>query len=421
MGLPLEVGAVEAAAERIAPYVVRTPVLVAASLSAMSGSAVRLKLETNQRTGSFKDRGAANRLLTLSEPERRGGVLAMSAGNHAQAVAYQASRLGIPATIVMPETTPFAKIRRTEQFGARIVLYGETLADAAVRGAELARDEGLAIVHPYDDPFVVAGQGTVGLEFLADASDLEVLIVPVGGGGLIAGSALAAKSLRPGLEVVGVQTEAFPALQRARAGLDPGIGPPRSTIAEGIAVASIGAIPGALIEAFVDDVVLVGESAIERAIHLLLEEEHLLAEGAGAAPLAALLAEPARFRGRTVGLVVCGGNIDTGMLANVIARVRLCEGRVVRVRVEIDDRPGVLADVARTIAECGANILDVVHQRLFSDVPSKRAELDVTFEARTPADVDAILAQLRAHYTVGALESRLHSVPEAATTPLDGA
>ncbi|MGH7838410.1 MAG: pyridoxal-phosphate dependent enzyme [Candidatus Binataceae bacterium] len=199
------------------------------------------------------------------------------------------------------------------------------------------------------------------------------------------------------------------------------IQPSLSSLLVGKDSGRIGAIPGALIEAFVDDVVLVGESAIERAIHLLLEEEHLLAEGAGAAPLAALLAEPARFRGRTVGLVVCGGNIDTGMLANVIARVRLCEGRVVRVRVEIDDRPGVLADVARTIAECGANILDVVHQRLFSDVPSKRAELDVTFEARTPADVDAILAQLRAHYTVGALESRLHSVPEAATTPLDGA
>ena len=391
---PVSFADIEAAALRIANSIVRTPAISAAALSARTGAHVSLKLETRQRTGSFKDRGAANRLLQFTARERAAGAIAMSAGNHAQAVAYQAGRLGIAATIVMPENTPFTKVRRTQQFGARVVLVGATLADAAERAHAIAGAEGLILVHPYDDAQIVAGQGTAGLEFVRDVPDLDVLLVPIGGGGLISGVALAAKSLRPGIEVVGVQTERYPSFYQIRNGIPPTCG--GQTVAEGIAVKSIGEIPLALARRYVDDVVLVSEIAIERAIHVLLEEEKLLAEGAGAAGLAALLDAPERFVGRRVGIVICGGNIDTGLLANVITRVRLNEGRVVKMRVEIDDRPGVLADVARLIGACGANILDVTHQRLFHDVVSKNAELDITLETRAPADLDAILASLRA-------------------------
>jgi len=404
MGLPVSFDDVAGAAERIASYVVRTPALPAAALSERSGARLTLKLETRQRTGSFKDRGAANRMLALSRDERARGVIAMSAGNHAQAVAYQGMRLGIPATIVMPQTTPFTKVRRTEQFGARVILSGETLADAAMRADDIAAEERLTLVHPYDDPLIVAGQGTAALELLRDVPDLEVLLVPVGGGGLIAGCAIAARHVAPGLEVIGVQTEAYPSLQRALAGLSVVTGP--QTIAEGIAVKAIGERPLAIARELVSDVVLVSEPAIERAIHTFLEEEKLLVEGAGAAALAALLAHPERFRGRKVGLIVSGGNIDTGLLANVIERERLHEGRVVRMRVEINDKPGALADVARLIGEGGANILDVTHQRLFHDVPSKNAELDITFETRSPADLETIVARLHdARYETRLLES----------------
>jgi threonine dehydratase len=408
MSLPVRLAEIEAAAARIADYVVRTPALSAAALCDLCEAQVTLKLETRQRTSSFKDRGAANRLLQLTATERERGVIAMSAGNHAQAVAYQAARLNVPATIVMPEATPFTKVRRTQQFGARIVLAGEGLAEAGDRAREIAADEGLTIVPPYDDERIVAGQGTVGLEFLTDVPDLDVLLVPIGGGGLIAGTAIAAKALRPSLEIVGVQTQLYPSFFQVRNGLPPVHG--GNTIAEGIAVKSIGEIPLAIALALVDDVVLVSEQSLERAVHLLIEEEKLVAEGAGAAPLAALLDDPARFAGRNVGLVVGGGNIDTGLLANVIARVRLREGRVVRMRVEINDRPGVLGEVARLIGECGANILDVTHQRHFGDVPSKNAELDITVETRSPADVDRIVAKLHAaSYLTSVLETTAKS------------
>ena len=392
MALPVVFADIEAAAERIATSIVRTPSLPAPALGERSGAIVFLKLETRQRTGAFKDRGAANLLLQLTARERAGGVIAMSAGNHAQAVAYQAERLGIAATIVMPQSTPFTKIRRTRGFGARVVLAGDALADAAERALTIASEEGLTLVHPYDDARIVAGQGTAGLEFLRDVPDLDVLIVPIGGGGLIAGVAVAAKALRPGIEIIGVQTAVYPSYHQIANDL------PRThggqTVAEGIAVQSIGDIPLAIARALVDDVVIVSERAIERAIHIFLEDEKLLAEGAAAAGLAALLDDPDRFANRRVGLVVCGGNIDTGLLANVISRVRLSEGRVVRLRVEIVDRPGVLADVARLIGACGANILDVTHQRLFSDVTSKNAELDITVETRAPEDLERILEQL---------------------------
>jgi len=404
MNLPVSFADIEAAARRIAGSIVRTPAVAAMALSDKFGANVTLKLETRQRTASFKDRGAANRMLQLTPEERERGVIAMSAGNHAQAVAYQAARLGIRAVIVMPETTPFTKVRRTQHFGAQIVLYGENLADSGVRARELAAEHGYTLVPPYDDPRIVAGQGTAALELLADVPDLDVIIVPIGGGGLIAGTALAAKHLKPSIEIIGVQTQLYPAFYQVMHGLPPVHG--GQTIAEGIAVKSIGEIPLAIARQLVDDVLLVSEQSLERAVHLFIEEEKLVVEGAGSAPLAALLDHEERFRGRNVALMACGGNIDTGMLANVIARVRLREGRVVKMRVGIDDKPGVLADVARLIGECGANILDVTHQRHFHDVPSKNAELDITFETRSPADVEHIVEKLHAaNYLTSVLES----------------
>jgi threonine dehydratase len=401
---------IEAAAARIADFAVRTPAIAAAALSEKTGARVTLKLETRQRTSSFKDRGAANYLLQLGERARARGVIAMSAGNHAQAVAYQSTRLNIPSVIVMPEATPFTKVRRTQNFGARVVLSGEGLADAGVRAREIALEEGLTLVHPYDDERIVAGQGTCGLELLRAVPDLEVLLVPIGGGGLISGVAIAAKHLNPSIEIIGVQTELYPSFYQIMNGLPPVHG--GQTVAEGIAVKSIGEIPLSIARELVDDVILVSEQSLERAVHLLIEEEKLVAEGAGAAPLAALLDHTDRFAGRRVGLAICGGNIDTGLLANIIERVRLREGRVVRMRVQINDKPGVLADVARLIGESGANILDVTHQRHFHDVSSKNAELDITFETRSPEDVEEIVLKLHAaQYLTLALETTARLAP----------
>jgi len=410
VGLPVTFSDIVAAAERIADYTVRTPAIAAAALSEKTGAKVTLKLETRQRTSSFKDRGAANYVLQLGAAQRARGVIAMSAGNHAQAVAYQSTRLGIPAVIVMPVATPFTKVRRTQGFGARVVLSGEGLADAGERAREIAAEEGLTLVHPYDDERIVAGQGTCGLEFLRDVPDLDVLLVPIGGGGLISGTAIAAKHLNASIEIIGVQTELYPSFYQIMNGLPPIHG--GLTVAEGIAVKSIGEIPLSIARELVDDVILVSEQSLERAVHLLIEEEKLVAEGAGAAPLAALLDHRARFEGRRVGLAICGGNIDTGLLANVIERVRLREGRVVRMRVEINDKPGVLADVARLIGECGANILDVTHQRHFHDVSSKNAELDITLETRSPEDVKEIVLKLHAaQYLTSVLETTAHLAP----------
>ncbi len=395
---------ITAAAERLAGRIVRTPVVEATALSERSGARVFLKLETRQHTGSFKDRGALNRLLELTAEERERGVVTMSAGNHAQSVAYQCKRLGVPATIVMPVTTPFTKVRRTQQHGAKVVLHGDVLFEAEQRAREIVATEGLTLVHPYDDPWVVAGQGTVGLELMSEVPDLDVILVPVGGGGLIGGILTAVKGIRPEVQVIGVQTELYPSLQRMLNGLEPVQG--GQTIAEGIAVKSIGELPLAIARELLDDVLIVDEQAIESAIHLLLEEEKLLAEGAGAVGVAALTVYRERFAGKRVGIILTGGNIDTGMLANVIMRVRLREGRVVRLRVEINDKPGVLAEIARTIGDIGANIIDVVHHRFFSDVPSKKAELDVTFETRSASDVEQILAKLNdAEYPARVLES----------------
>jgi threonine dehydratase len=374
---------VRAAAARIAGQVVRTPALRSDVISRAVGADVTLKLENLQATGAFKERGAANRLALLTAEERRAGVIAMSAGNHAQAVARHAMLSQTSATIVMPKHTPATKVTRTASWGARVVLHGDTLADAAAHAHELAAREGLIFVHPYDDAAVMAGQGTLALELLEDAPDLDTLVIPVGGGGLIAGCAVAAVGVKPGIEVIGVEVAAYAALAQRLAGQPVSVG--GATIAEGIAVRDIGEIPLQVIRAYVADVVVIPERAVEEAIALLAEGAKIVAEGAGAAGIAALLAFPDRFAGRKIGVPICGGNIDPRILANVLLRNLLRDGRLVRLVLEIPDRPGVLAEIAGRIGNAGGNIIDVSHHRLFASPSVQTAELEVMFEARDPA------------------------------------
>ena len=379
---------------QLSGVIVETPTVHSRTLSAIAGCDIVLKLENLQYTGSFKDRGALIKLLSLGAAERKAGVIAVSAGNHAQGVAYHAERLGIPATIVMPEGTPFVKVRHTEAFGARVVHRGEGFAEAAAFAAELRVKEGLVLVHPYDDPHIIAGQGTIALEMIDADPALDALVVPIGGGGLIAGIAVAAKAFRPSIEVIGVETELYPSMYQAIRGLPPTSG--GQTIAEGIAVKKPGELTKPIVAALVADILLVGESAIERAVQLLLEIEKTVAEGAGAAPLAAVLAHRERFAGKRVGLVVTGGNIDSRLLASVLLRGLIRDGRIVRLRVETRDVPGALGQVARLIGEKGGNIVEIYHQRLFYDVPVKLAEIDVVLETRDARHVEDIIAVLRA-------------------------
>jgi threonine dehydratase len=359
---------------------------------------VFLKLDNLQATGAFKERGAANRLALLSASERAAGVIAMSAGNHAQAVARHASLLGIAATIVMPQHTPATKVTRTASWGARVVLHGETLAEAAEHAHALAAREGLVFIHPYDDLAVMAGQGTMALEMLADVPDLDMLVIPVGGGGLLAGCAVAATALKPGIEVIGVEVAAYAALAQRLAGQPVSVG--GATIAEGIAVRDIGETPLRHIRAHVADVVVVPERAVEEAIALLAEGAKVVAEGAGAAGVAALLALPDRFAGKKVCVAICGGNIDARILANVMLRNLLRDGRLVRLVLEIPDRPGVLADIAGRIGTAGGNIIDVSHHRLFASPSVQAAQLEVMFEARDPAHGAEIVRSLEQVYTI---------------------
>ena len=389
---------VRAAAARIEGRVLRTPAVPSAAISRHVGAEVVLKLENLQATGAFKERGAANRLSLLSDAERARGVIAMSAGNHAQAVARHASLLGIKATIVMPRHTPSTKVVRTQGWGARVVLHGEMLAEAAEHAHRLATEEGLVFIHPYDDEGVMAGQGTLALELLADFPALDMLAIPVGGGGLIAGCAVAAAALKPGIEVVGVEVAAYAALAQRLAGQPVSVG--GATIAEGIAVRDIGEKPFAAIRAHVADVLVVPERAVEAAIALLAEEAKQVAEGAGAAGVAALLAFPERFAGRKVGVPVCGGNIDSRIHANVMLRNLLRDGRLTRLILEIPDRPGVLADIAGTIGNAGGNIIDVSHHRLFAAPSVQAAQLEVMFEARDATHAAEIVAALESRYTV---------------------
>jgi threonine dehydratase len=389
---------VQAAAERIAGKVLRTPMLANEAISSLTGAEVWLKFENMQVTGAFKERGAANRLALLTETERGHGVIAMSAGNHAQAVARHAHLLGIAATIVMPKFTPATKVTRTEAWGARVVLVGESLAEAAQHARELAAAEGFVFIHPYDDPAVIAGQGTVALEMLQDVPDLDALILATGGGGLLAGSLVAATALRPGIAVYGAEVETYAAMAQRLAGRSVSVG--GATIAEGIAVRDVGDVPFRLIERRVTDVLVAPERAIEEAIGLLIEAAKTVAEGAGAAGVAALLAHPERFRGKRVGIAITGGNIDARILSNVLLRDLLRDGRLLRLHLQIPDRPGVLADIAGKIGGSGGNIIEVSHQRLFASSSVQAAELEVMVEARDRAHANSIVAALEETYIV---------------------
>jgi threonine dehydratase len=389
---------VEAAAERIAGRVLRTPALPCDAVSRATGADVVLKLDNLQVTGAFKERGAANRLALLTDSERERGVIAMSAGNHAQAVARHARLANVGATIVMPKFTPVTKVTRTAAWGADIVLHGETLEDAAEHAEKLAAQRGLVFVHPYDDYRVIAGQGTLALELLQDVPDLDVLLVPVGGGGLLAGCATAAKALKPGIAVYGVEVAAYSAMAQLLAGETVSVGGP--TIAEGIAVRDIGEKPFSIVRELGVDLLVVPEHTIEEAIGLLVEGAKVVAEGAGAACVAALLAFTELFRDRRVGVAITGGNIDARILSNVLLRNLLRDGRLLRLHLQIPDRPGVLADIAGKIGDTGGNIIEVSHQRLFAASSVQAAELEVMVEARDPAHADTILEALEQTYVV---------------------
>ncbi len=392
--MSLTIADIWAAARTIEGQVVKTPAIRAARLSADLGLDLFLKLENMQATGSFKERGAINKLSSLTAEQRKAGVIAMSAGNHAQAVAYHATRMGIPSTVVMPDFAPLTKIERTEAFGARVILSGDTLDASAEAASAIAEAEGLTLVHPYDDEQVIAGQGTIGLELMDQRPGLEVLVVPIGGGGLISGIALAAKALKPDIEIYGVEAAFYPSMHHAVNGLDPRCG--GHTLADGIAVKNPGRLTRPVIERCVDDIILVDEGAIESAIAALAEKQKLVAEGAGAAGVAALLAQPGRFRNRRVGVVICGGNLDNRILAGVLTRGLVRDGRMASLRIQITDRPGVLARIAQVIGEAGGNIIEVHHQRHFQDIPVRNAEIDVLVETRSAAERDALVDRLAA-------------------------
>jgi threonine dehydratase len=392
--LPVSIADVRRAMQALGGAIVKTPLVPAPTLSESAGCEVWLKLETQHPTGSFKERGALNKLLTLNDNERGAGVVAMSAGNHAQGVAYHARRLGIPATIVMPEGTPFTKIDRTQSLGATVVIKGDSLVAARRAADALARDRGLVPVHPYDDKDVIAGQGTIALEMLADKPALDTLVVPIGGGGLISGIAVAAKALNPEIAIVGVQSALYPSMRDVLAGKTPDTATASATLAEGIAVKEPGKLTRRMVAALVADILLVDDSEIERALEHLVDREKLVAEGAGAAGVAALLAHPGRFRGKRVGIVVTGGNIDARLLASVLMRGLVREGCLVRLRSELPDVPGALSRLSGVVGGQGGNIVEVHHQRLFQDSSVKRAELDVVVETQNRRHVAAIVAAL---------------------------
>ena len=390
----LTIDDIRAAAERLRGEIIDTPCMPSRTLSVLTGCEVFLKFENLQFTASFKERGALNKMAQLTPAERASGVLAVSAGNHAQGVAYHAQRMGIPATIVMPRFAPAVKVERTRGFGANVVLEGDTFDDARAHGLRLAQERGLTLVHPYDDLAVMAGQGTIGLEMLAQRPEIDTLVVAIGGGGLISGVATAARALRPDIEVIGVQTERFPAAWNAMHGHDHESA--QATIADGIAVKSPGALTLPLIRERVNDVLLVGEDDIEQAILLLLEIEKTVVEGAGGVGLAALMKHPARFKGRKVGLILCGGNIEPLVLAEIIERGMVKSGRLARLRLDVRDVPGALADVATLLGKLGANIDEVQHQRAFSSLSVERAQIEVVVQTRGVAHIETILTAMRA-------------------------
>ncbi len=391
--LAISLADVERAAKTIEGQVVRTPTLESRTLSELTGARVFLKFENLQFTAAYKERGALNRLMALSEEERRRGVIAMSAGNHAQGLAYHARRLGIPATIVMPMFTPLIKVQQTEGHEANVVLHGETLEEANTHARALAERHKFVFVHPYDDPLIMAGQGTVALEMFEDAPELDTLVVPIGGGGLISGCATVAAT-HPNVEVVGVQTELYPSMKAALAGeTNPPLG--GDTLAEGIAVKMPGHLTLPVVQSLVSEILLVAERDLERAVALLLSIEKTVVEGAGAAGMAALLSHGRRFRGRTVGLVLAGGNIDTRLLANVLLRDLVRSGRLARLRIRLKDRPGQLFAVARVFGQQQVNILEVSHQRIFTSLPAKGLVTEIECETRGPDHLERLIESLR--------------------------
>lgn len=384
---------IRAAAERIKQGVLRTPLLRAEKLSLMTGADIWLKLENLQYTGAFKERGALNKLMLMDGATRARGVIAASAGNHAQGLARHARLLGVPATIVMPLTTPDVKVRQTRELGAEVVLAGHDFDEANTVTHKIQRERDLVFVHPFDDPAVIAGQGTVALEMLEDGPEFDALIVPIGGGGLIAGMAIAAKDMAPKTSVIGVQAALFPSMANA---MDGGIRETGgNTLAEGIAVKQAGALTREIVRDKVDDIVLVEERVLERALSILMNEQKLLVEGAGAAGFAAILADPARFKGKTIGLVLCGGNIDARLLSMILMRDLARAGRLARLRVQLLDMPGQLVRVASIIAGQDGNVIDVGHHRTYSDLPAKMTCMDVTIDTQGQEHLDRILENLR--------------------------
>ncbi|MGY4830969.1 threonine ammonia-lyase [Sphaerotilaceae bacterium SBD11-9] len=394
MATTLTLDDIRAAAQRLRGHVLETPCLPSRTLSSLIGCEVFLKFENLQFTASFKERGALNKIAQLDDEGRSRGVLAVSAGNHAQGVAYHAQRLGLPATIVMPRFAAPVKVSNTRRFGAQVILQGDTFDDARKFGLELARERNLTVIHPYDDLAIAAGQGTIGLEMLAQQPSLDTLVVAIGGGGLIGGIATAARALKPGIEVIGVQTERFPAAWNAKHGGSLDV--QQATIADGIGVKAPGELTLPLIQQHVNDVLLVGEDDIEQAIVMLLEIEKTVVEGAGAVGLAALMKHRERFAGRKVGLVLSGGNIDPLVLAEIIERGMVKSGRLARLKLDVRDVPGALADVATLLGRLGANIDEVQHQRAFSSVSVERVQIEVVVHTQGVEHIEEILVAMRA-------------------------
>ncbi len=384
---------VRAAAERIAGHIKRTPLIHAEKLSLLTGADIWLKLENLQYTGAFKERGALNKLLLMSDADKKRGVIAASAGNHAQGLARHASALGVPAVIVMPVTTPDVKVRQTRALGAEVVLVGHDFDEAKAAASKIEKERGLIFVHPFDDADVIAGQGTLALEMIEDGPKFDAMIVPIGGGGLIAGVALAVKDASPDTQIIGVQAALFPSMANALDGGHRETG--GNTLAEGIAVKEAGAITRQVARKYVDDIALVDERILERALSMLMMEQKLLVEGAGAAGLAAILAEPERFKGKTVGLILCGGNIDARLLSMILMRDLARSGRLARLRVQLLDMPGQLVRVASIIASQDGNVIDVGHHRTYSDLPAKMTCMDVTIDTQGQEHLGRIIENLR--------------------------
>jgi threonine dehydratase len=383
---------IRAAAQRIEGAVVRTPMLLSRTLSDVIGAEVWLKFENLQYTSAYKERGALNKLLQLTDEERGRGVIAASAGNHSQAVAYHATRLGIPAVIVMPESTPTVKVTKTKGYGAKVILHGDMFDDAYAKARELALENGYVFVHPFDDPQIIAGAGTVGLEMLEDAPDLDTIVVPIGGGGLMSGISIATRAVKPDIELIGVEAELYPSMKCAIEGCPKPLG--GDTLAEGIAVKQPGELTSRILKEYVNEVVLVSERSIESAVAMLVRLEKTVVEGAGAAGFAAMLSDPGRYKGKTIATLLCGGNIDTHLLANVLVRDLVRQGRIARLRVAAQDQPGALARIAAQFHEAGVNIIEIRHSRIFTALPAKDTVIEVECEARDAAAIDQVEAML---------------------------